>query len=285
MKGAGALLTGAAVALGIVIYVGSRSRSALAPADFTADGPDALEFCSDVRPKFIPVANKVSPVVLTVVADRTIRLSTAAGKRIGPHDLARMPRLFAVNGDASTLRVFRPLPSATYGDWRTPTLAGVAKIFADIVPMATGREMYVEAAVHPAGGADISTGAGVLSSGKAPSPRAEPREPSAAPLGRRQGPGADEGAAPRKDAGSGWGLSLNPPQALVRDPVQFSFQGPLASRVAEVAVFDLGTGGATGFAIVKVGMPLTFDDPGNFAVWVLGAEGESLHRFTLSVSP
>lgn len=246
MRGAGALITGGAVLLAAAVYFGSRARPALAPADFSVQGPDALEFCSDAKPKFIPVANRASPVTLQAIDARTVRIATSAGKPIGPADVVRAPRLFAVNPAATALVVATLAPGRRYGEWTWPGAPGATTLFADLLPSATGQEMYVETAVP----AEADGAAATL----APPP-----------------------------AAARWTLATTPAQAFVRDSVQLAIHGPVPP--AEVAVFDLSPRGATGCAIAKSGMPITFDDPGQFAIWVLSAQGEPLQRFTLSVAP
>jgi hypothetical protein len=140
----------------------------LAPADFVAGGPDALEFCDPTNPRFLAVVARSSPVTLTLTTAQAARtgaetrveltLRTASGKPIGRSDLATTAgekmHLWLVD---PTLRDFHraiPQPGLVTGRWSfafTPRAAGLYRIFVDFTPVVTAREIYasVDLAVAP----------------------------------------------------------------------------------------------------------------------------------------
>ena len=152
----GITLAAAAAVLLLHLFPGI---SGLAPTDFVAGGPNALEFCDPTNPRFLPVVARTSPVSLTLTTARPARagtesaveltLRTATGKPIGRSELAATAgekiHLWLVD---PTLRDFQravPKPGFAPGRWTfafTPQLAGVYRIFADFTPAVTAQEIY-----------------------------------------------------------------------------------------------------------------------------------------------
>ena len=252
--------------------------SGLAPADFVAGGPDALEFCDPANPRFLPVVARTSPVTLALAATPPARrgeaaavaltLRTASGKPIGRSDLAATAgekmHLWLVD---PTLRDFQravPRPESIPGRWHvafTPRAAGLYRVFADFTPAVTGREMYVSAdlPVGPAGG---------------------PASPPAEPLGLTA-----------ERAGTRFTLTPSAAPVYVRQPVALQWTAVRAGggMVPLVAVqgafvhliaFDEGRTGCANLAdeARPGGVPpdpfrptasfrVTFADPGRYILW------------------
>ncbi|HEY3756696.1 MAG TPA: hypothetical protein VGL42_11155 [Opitutaceae bacterium] len=138
-------------------------QGALGPVDFTAGGPDALQFCDPLHPKFIAVTDKTSPVVLAAEdggATGALVLTTATGKPVGADDLVGgQLRLLAVDATVDRVEVGDAAFSGKRGRWIWPVPAGTIRIFADFTPRAIGREMYASCGLanppRPAPQADL----------------------------------------------------------------------------------------------------------------------------------
>jgi hypothetical protein len=141
--------------------------------DFVPGGPDAVEFCDPLNPRIIAVAAKRTSVTLGLAVPAPLKagsaeparvhlaLRTASGKAIGPDDLVSSPggkiRLFILSADLSDLQTAIPAPGGRRGDWAfdfVPRIAGNYRVFADMTPMATGRELYASADL-PVSGASL----------------------------------------------------------------------------------------------------------------------------------
>lgn len=162
-----ALITVAAAAL----YLGFRALpvgSDLNHIDFRA-GPGAIEFCDPANPQFIPVVSVRSPVSLTLSTAQllragqdtevVVRLATATGKPIGENDLlishTRKLHLLIVDETLEDYQHVHPEPGETPGDWRfrfKPLHSGPYRVFADFMPMATGRGLYSSTDVNVSAG-------------------------------------------------------------------------------------------------------------------------------------
>jgi hypothetical protein len=165
-----AVITAAAVAL----YVGFRMLpigTNLNHMDFRVAEGNAIEFCDPANPQFIPVIAVRSPVSMTLTSDAparagqsarvTVRLATSSGKPLAPPDLrvehTRRLHLLVVDPSLDDYQHLHPEPGARPGDWVfdfTPRFGGDYRVFADFVPVATGRGLYagtdfkVEGPVH-----------------------------------------------------------------------------------------------------------------------------------------
>ncbi|MCW5550302.1 MAG: hypothetical protein KIT44_15170 [Opitutaceae bacterium] len=156
-----ALITLGAAAL----YVGFRyvpTGTDLNHMDFRVTGGNVLEFCDPSNPQFIPVVAVRSPVSMTLrpaqapqpgePVELTVSLRTAGGKPIGPRDLVvahtRKLHLLIVDPWLKDYQHVHPEPGERDGDWVfafTPHGRGTYRIFADFVPVATGRGLYASA--------------------------------------------------------------------------------------------------------------------------------------------
>jgi hypothetical protein len=156
-----ALLTLGALAL----YVGVRLLpigTNLGHGDFRVTGSNAIEMCDPARPAFIPVVNVRSPVDLKLAPASTpavgkpthfvLRMSTISGKPVGPRDLVishtELLHLLVVDPSLGDYQHVHPVPGREYGTWEfeiTPHRAGLYRVFADFVPIATGLGLYAYA--------------------------------------------------------------------------------------------------------------------------------------------
>jgi len=168
-----ALITLGAVAL----YFGVRLLpigTNLGHGDFRVTGGNAIEMCDPARPAFIPVVNVRSPVDLTLTPASpamagqpvrfTLRMNTISGKPVGPRDLSvshtELLHLLVVDPSLGDYQHVHPIPGREYGTWEfeiTPQRAGLYRVFADFVPIATGLGLYAHAdfTVPGAGSATI----------------------------------------------------------------------------------------------------------------------------------
>ncbi len=101
-----------------------------------------------------------------------LTLRTASGKPIGPGDLTafdgRKIQLLILDPALRELQQVRPAPSGRRGRWGfdfTPGASGSYRIFADFIPRATGKEMYVWADLAVAGAAGVRAPAPVQAGG------------------------------------------------------------------------------------------------------------------------
>ncbi|HZZ59115.1 MAG TPA: hypothetical protein VFE31_14880 [Opitutaceae bacterium] len=240
-----AAICAAGAAAAAALWLTEPRRGDLGPVDFTAGGPDALQFCDPEHPRFIAVANRVSPVVLKEEGAGLFSLRTATGKWVGARDLqgGRL-RFFAV--DSSLTRFATGIAEAAgKGKWRWTAPAGMTHVFADFVPIATGQEMY-----------------------------------ASAPLAAEGGPSAPPPPA---------GLAVScPRQSQAGQTVEVRAR---ASVPVELAAFDLGRSGPTGFVVRgpesaadgDAAFHLTFDDPGRYVLWCRA--GAAQGRTELTVTP
>ena len=130
--------------------------------DFNLQGKGMVELCDPANPQFVAVTTARSPVSLTLRENPpaatgsetrlSLALSTATGKPVGPADLlvqhTRKLHLLVVDPTLNDYQHLHPEPRETYGEWTvtfTPRLAGVYRVFADFVPVPTGRSLYASA--------------------------------------------------------------------------------------------------------------------------------------------
>lgn len=152
------LITAVAVALFLVMRWLPTGTN-LNHMDFRMTDKNAIEFCDPANPQFIPVVAVKSPVVLTIKSDSppargkeshlTLTMRTAAGKAIGPADLAvahtQKLHLLIVDPTLSDYQHIHPVPARWNGDWEfdfKPERPGAYRVFADFTPMATQRGLY-----------------------------------------------------------------------------------------------------------------------------------------------
>ena len=155
------LLTAVALALYLIVRLLPTGTN-LNHMDFRMEGKGALEFCDPVNPQFIPVVAVRSPVVLALKPDRApalnqpvsfiLTLRTASGKPIAPEDLlvahTRKLHLLVVDPTLNDYQHIHPEPGRRSGEWvftMTPGRAGVYRVFADFMPVATARGLYASA--------------------------------------------------------------------------------------------------------------------------------------------
>jgi hypothetical protein len=135
--------------------------------DFRVTGGSSIEFCDPANPQFLPVVDVPSPVTLALapaVAERgyeqrfALSLRTASGKPIGPDDLAiahtRKLHLMVIDPSLEDYQHLHPEPGDRPGEWRftlTPRRSGRYRVFADFVPIATGRGLYAAAELEVPG--------------------------------------------------------------------------------------------------------------------------------------
>lgn len=172
-----ALITAAAVAL----YAGFRvlpTGTNLHPVDFNTQGKGMVELCDPSNPQFVAVTTARSPVTMTLRGDipaapgheskLTLVLATMTGKPVGPADLlvqhTRKLHLLVVDPTLNDYQHLHPEPGAVDGEWTfafTPRLAGTYRVFADFVPVPTGRSLYAGADLPVTG--DVAVNMRILS--------------------------------------------------------------------------------------------------------------------------
>jgi hypothetical protein len=152
------LLTAGALAL-YAAFRALPTGTNLHSNDFNLQGKGMVELCDPSNPQFIAVTTVRSPVSLTLRENPPaatgrethliFALSTATGKPVGPADLlvehTRKLHLLVVDPTLNDYQHLHPEPGETYGEWTvafTPRLAGVYRVFADFVPVPTGRGLY-----------------------------------------------------------------------------------------------------------------------------------------------
>lgn len=163
-----AAITGAALALFFIVRRLPTGTN-LSHLDFRVNGGGSLEFCDPANPQFLPVVAVPSPVTMTLslaTAERgreqafTLTLRTITGKAIGPEDLAvahtRKLHLLVIDPSRRDYQHLHPEPGDIPGTWHgtlTPHRTGLYRVFADFVPVATGRGLYAVAEFTVASGA------------------------------------------------------------------------------------------------------------------------------------
>ncbi len=155
------LITVAAIAL----YIGFRllpTGTNLHQVDFNTRGQGMVELCDPANPQFVVVTTARSPVTMTLRGDipaasgreshLTLALATMTGKPVGPADLlvqhTRKLHLLVVDPTLHDYQHMHPEPGAKDGEWTfafTPRLTGTYRVFADFVPVPTGRSLYAGA--------------------------------------------------------------------------------------------------------------------------------------------
>jgi hypothetical protein len=136
--------------------------------DFNLQGKGMVELCDPANPQFVVVTTARSPVALTLRENPpaatgsetrlSLALTTATGKPVGPADLlvqhTRKLHLLVVDPTLNDYQHLHPEPGETYGEWTvafTPRLAGIYRVFADFVPVPTGRSLYASADLNVKG--------------------------------------------------------------------------------------------------------------------------------------
>lgn len=177
------LITLGAITLFVVVRLLPIGTN-LGHGDFRVVGGNAIEMCDPARPAFIPVVNVRSPVQLTLEPEGaptsgmpvrfTLRMRTISGKPVGPRDLAvshtELLHLLVVDPSLGDYQHIHPKPAGEAGAWEfemTPQRAGLYRVFADFVPIATGLGLYAHADFTVPGepGARIEPGAATLIDG------------------------------------------------------------------------------------------------------------------------
>ncbi len=161
------LITVAAIAT----YVGFRALPTgtnLHQVDFNTQGKGMIELCDPSNPQFVAVTTARSPVTMSVRTDTpaatgretrlTLTLATSTGKPVGDRNLlvqhTRKLHLLVVDPTLRDYQHLHPEPDETEGEWTvafTPRLAGTYRVFADFVPVPTGRSLYTGAELSVAG--------------------------------------------------------------------------------------------------------------------------------------
>lgn len=161
------LITVAAVAL----YAGFRALPTgtnLHQVDFNTQGKGMIELCDPSNPQFVAVTTARSPVTMSVRTDTpaatgresrlTLTLTTSTGKPVGDRNLlvqhTRKLHLLVVDPTLRDYQHLHPEPGEIDGEWTvafTPRLAGTYRVFADLVPVPTGRSLYTGADLPVAG--------------------------------------------------------------------------------------------------------------------------------------
>ncbi len=156
-----ALITAVALVLYLIVRLLPTGTN-LNHMDFRMEGKGTLEFCDPVNPQFIPVVAVRSPVVLALKPSRApalnqpvsfmLTLRTASGKPIAPEDLlvahTRKLHLLIVDPTLNDYQHIHPEPGRRPGEWvftMRPERAGVYRVFADFMPVATARGLYASA--------------------------------------------------------------------------------------------------------------------------------------------
>lgn len=148
----------------LLLFIGVRrlpTGTALGHMDFRVSGGNSIEFCDPANPQFLPVVDVPSPVVSTLAPETAERgreqrfeltLRTAGGKPIGTADLAvahtEKLHLLVVDPSLQDYQHVHPQPTDEPGRWAfalTPQRSGRYRVFADFVPIATGRGLYAAA--------------------------------------------------------------------------------------------------------------------------------------------
>jgi len=155
------LITLGAIALFIIVRLLPIGTN-LGHGDFRVAGGNVIEMCDPARPAFIPVVNVRSPVELRLEPDGTpqtgmpvrfkLRMNTISGKPVGPRDLVvshtELLHLLVVDPSLGDYQHVHPRPGKEPGNWEfemTPHRAGLYRVFADFVPIATGLGLYAHA--------------------------------------------------------------------------------------------------------------------------------------------
>jgi hypothetical protein len=161
----------------IAVYVVFRllpTGTNLHQNDFNVQGQGAIELCDPANPQFVAVTTARSPVTLTLRGDipavpgreshLTLTLATSTGKPVGPADLlvqhTRKLHLLVVDPTLRDYQHIHPEPAAKDGDWTfdfTPRLAGTYRVFADFVPVPTGRSLYAGGDLSVTGDVAVNT--------------------------------------------------------------------------------------------------------------------------------
>lgn len=165
----------------IAVYVGFRllpTGTNLHQVDFDTRGQGMVELCDPSNPQFVAVTTARSPVTMTLSGDMpaspgrearlTLALATSTGKPVGPTDLfvqhTRKLHLLVVDPTLRDYQHIHPEPGGKDGEWTfafTPRLAGNYRVFADFVPVPTGRSLYAAAELPVTG--DVAVNTNILS--------------------------------------------------------------------------------------------------------------------------
>ncbi len=151
--------------IALATYVGFRllpTGTNLHQNDFNVRGKGMVELCDPANPQFVAVTTARSPVTMTLRGDIpaqpghesrvTLTLVTSTGKPVGPADLliqhTRKLHLLVIDPTLRDYQHLHPEPGEKPGEWVfaiTPRLAGTYRVFADLVPVPTGRSLYTVA--------------------------------------------------------------------------------------------------------------------------------------------
>lgn len=168
-----AVITAAAIGL----YAGFRllpTGTNLHSQDFNVQGKGMVELCDPANPQFVAVTTARSPVTMTLRGDLpaspgresrlTLTLATSTGKSIGPADLlvqhTRKLHLLVIDPTLRDYQHIHPEPGVKDGEWLfsiTPRLAGTYRVFADLMPVPTGRSLYAGADLPVTGDVAVNT--------------------------------------------------------------------------------------------------------------------------------
>ncbi|TVR49666.1 MAG: hypothetical protein EA425_11590 [Puniceicoccaceae bacterium] len=156
----------------VAVFVGFRNLPVnsehLHYTDFDAGNASFLELCEPGGPAFVPVRDVPSPVTLELEAERmpeagqpvrfTVRLRAFSGRLIGPRDLLPVHEerlhLLVVDPSLEDYQHVHPQPLGSGDAFTfeiTPRRSGEYRVFADFMPVATGRGLYAGAAFRVPG--------------------------------------------------------------------------------------------------------------------------------------
>ena len=155
----------------LALYAGFRALPTgtnLHQVDFSTQGKGMVELCDPSNPQFVAVTTARSPVTMSLRGDipgapgresrLVLSLATSTGKPVGPAALlvqhTRKLHLLVVDPTLRDYQHLHPEPGAVEGEWNfsfTPRLAGAYRVFADFVPVPTGRSLYAGAELPVSG--------------------------------------------------------------------------------------------------------------------------------------
>lgn len=298
MSGASKKLQVAGITLAaIALYAGFRALPTgtnLHQVDFNTQGKGMVELCDPSNPQFVAVTTARSPVTMALRGDipavpgresrLVLALTTSTGKPVGPGSLlvqhTRKLHLLVVDPTLRDYQHLHPEPGETEGEWVfsfTPRLAGTYRVFADFVPVPTGRSLYAGAELPVAG--EVAVNTNILSWDAEVDGYRFHLAPSA-PI--RAGKPADLAFTVARDAGG----------AVPMEPVMGAF--------AHLVAFDLARVGFAHLHPVEIGLKpfpdpakplldfkITIPDPGVYVIWaqVKLAGREVFAPFWFEVAP
>ncbi len=287
------LSTGAITVFLGSVFVFSQMLSGLAPERpegflRKVTGQTDIELCDIGSMGFTAVNDQRSPIQMRLFTDRPVRagqtarvrigLATAKGRPIRMEELQEVHtekiHLLIVDPGLGDYHHKHPVSTGTAGEFVfafTPAHPGTYRVFADIVPLATGRPAY--------GAANIE----VLGEGDAPEP-ARPSETFAAGDHRLSVTPPADGLRVRRPAL----ITLSLAHAREGEPVEMQ---PVMGAFAHLVAFDRHRSGFAHMHPVEEGLDIVLDpirpelrfmfyaeEPGFYKVWAqVKIDGEEIY--------